>query len=129
MLQKQRQPRRTDQEWMALIQECRTSGLSDKEWCERHSIPASTFYTKITRLRKKACDIPKAQERMPHEPQQVVPLRIVGDAPPEYSRVNMDFSEHTPAIVMNMDGYSIEITNHAARETIMNTLSALRQLC
>lgn len=30
----QRHPRRTDQEWMALIQECRTSGLTDKAWCE-----------------------------------------------------------------------------------------------
>jgi hypothetical protein len=34
----QRQPRRTDQEWIDLIQECRTSGMSDKDWCEKHHI-------------------------------------------------------------------------------------------
>ena len=29
----QRHPKRSDQEWMELIQECRTSGLTDKAWC------------------------------------------------------------------------------------------------
>jgi len=39
-------------------------GLSDKDWCEQHSLPTSTFYTKISRLRKKACDIPKAEKQL-----------------------------------------------------------------
>ena len=43
----QRHPRRTDQEWMALIQECRTSGLTDKAWCEQHHIQRSNFYYHI----------------------------------------------------------------------------------
>ena len=29
-----RNPRRTDKEWLDLIQECRSSGLSDKCWCQ-----------------------------------------------------------------------------------------------
>ena len=29
----QRHPKRSDQEWMELIQECRTRGLTDKAWC------------------------------------------------------------------------------------------------
>ena len=73
MLQKQRQPQRTDQE-------CRISGLSDKDWCEQHSIPTSTFYTKISRLRKKTCNIPKAENHAIHESQQVIPLQIVEEA-------------------------------------------------
>ena len=48
----------TDQEWLKLIQDCRTSGLSDKAWCEANNIVSSTFYNAVTRLRKKACDIP-----------------------------------------------------------------------
>ena len=27
---------RTDEEWLSLIQECRLSGLTDKQWCEAH---------------------------------------------------------------------------------------------
>lgn len=55
----QRNPRRTDEEWLSLIQECRSSGLSDKCWCEEHHIHTSNFYYQIRRLRKKACTIPE----------------------------------------------------------------------
>ncbi len=52
---------RNDQEWLELIQECRTSGLSDREWCQMHSISINTFYNKVSDLRKKAYEIPKSQ--------------------------------------------------------------------
>lgn len=51
--------RRTDDEWLNIINECRTSGCSDKLWCQEHNITLSTFYYQIRRLRKKACCIPK----------------------------------------------------------------------
>ena len=35
---------RTDEEWLSLIQECRLSGLTDKQWCEAHQICPSNFY-------------------------------------------------------------------------------------
>lgn len=40
MNEKPKNAPRTDQEWMELIQECRTSGLRDKIW---HGIPISGF--------------------------------------------------------------------------------------
>lgn len=61
------------------IQKCRTSGLGYKDWCEQHGIPISTFYTKITRLRRKACEIPVAKHRIVRESQQVVPLPIIDE--------------------------------------------------
>lgn len=51
-------PRRSQQEWLQLITECRQSGMADNAWCERHNIPLSSFYNAVTRLRKKACAIP-----------------------------------------------------------------------
>ena len=48
---RKRNPRRTDEEWINLIQECRSSGLSDKCWCEEHHIHTSNFYYQIRRLR------------------------------------------------------------------------------
>lgn len=47
----QKRIRRTDQK-------CRTSGLTDKQWCEQQQIQRSNFYYQIRRLRKKACDVP-----------------------------------------------------------------------
>lgn len=41
---------RTDEEWLSLIQECRSSGLTDKQWCEAHQICPSNFYYQIKRL-------------------------------------------------------------------------------
>ena len=116
----QKNKRRSLQEWASLIQECRTSGLSDLEWCKQHSIPFSTFYKKIATLRQKACDIPKAQHHASYIAQEVVPLEIIED---------IDRPAHSPAIVLNIQGYRIEIANHAAKETIINTLSVLQQLC
>jgi hypothetical protein len=130
MLQKHRQPRRTDQDWMNLIQECRTSGLSDKDWCEQHSVPISTFYTKISRLRKKACDIPTVQNHVVSNPQQVVPLEIIDEQPLTCeNQADIGAIAHVPAVVLNIHGCSIEIANLAAKETIINILSALQQLC
>ena len=42
--------RRTEEDWFQLIQECRTSGLSDKEWCRQNNItikkPVRSLLTK-----------------------------------------------------------------------------------
>ena len=50
-----RSANRSLEEWMALITECRQSGLSDAAWCEQQGISVSSFYNAATRLRKKAC--------------------------------------------------------------------------
>ena len=39
-----RNKRRTDAEWLGLIQECRSSGFSHRAWCEQNDIPINTFY-------------------------------------------------------------------------------------
>ena len=44
---------RTDEEWLSLIQECRLSGLTDKQWCEAHQICPSNFYYQIQKFRKR----------------------------------------------------------------------------
>lgn len=125
---KPRNAQRTEREWKDLIQECRTSGLGDKEWCEQHGIPISTFYTKITRLRRKASEIPAAKHRVIRESQQVVPLPIMDEVSIPYPNIAADTGE-LPAVTLKIKDYRIEISNHAARDTILNTLSVLRQLC
>ena len=42
-----RNKRRTDEEWLSLIQECRSSGFSDRVWCEQNDISFNTFYNMI----------------------------------------------------------------------------------
>lgn len=40
------------EEQLKLIMECRSSGLSDYQWCETHGIHAGTFYNWVSKLRK-----------------------------------------------------------------------------
>ena len=47
--------RRTADEQYRLIMECRSSGLSDFQWCNEHGIKPGTFYNWVKRLRKKSC--------------------------------------------------------------------------
>ena len=54
---------RTDEEWLSLIQECRSSGLTDKQWCEAHQICPSNFYYQIQKFRKRVCEIPESQSK------------------------------------------------------------------
>lgn len=51
-------PYRNIHEWMKLVTECRQSGLTDAAWCTEHGISPSSFYNAVTRLRKRACQIP-----------------------------------------------------------------------
>ena len=53
-----RVPGRSLDEWMDLVIQCRQSGLTDAAWCNEHGISPSCFYNAVTRLRKKACQIP-----------------------------------------------------------------------
>ena len=48
----QKRTRRTSEEWMNLIQECRTSGLTDRQCCMEHNIQPSNFYYHICRFRE-----------------------------------------------------------------------------
>lgn len=73
--------RRTAQEQYQLILECRSSGLSDYQWCMEHDIKPGTFYNWVKRLRKKACyEIPPATGRENYKPvlqQDVVKVEVI----------------------------------------------------
>ena len=54
-------PRRSDEEWFRLINECRRSGLSDSLWCKQQAIPVSSFFCAVRRLREKAYALPERE--------------------------------------------------------------------
>lgn len=122
----QKQIRRNDQEWMQIIQECRSSGLSDQAWCHEHNISVSTFYNRIKRLQKQACEIPVSTGKASGQLQQVVPLQIIGETVEGHKHTT---EAERPAVSVAAGKFHIVIHNHADRETIQNTLLALQQIC
>src|SRR5699024_12705443 len=52
-----------DDHWLKLITQCRSSGLTDRQWCIENGISVSTFYYHVRALRKKACEVPEADRK------------------------------------------------------------------
>ena len=125
---------KTEAEWMALIQTCRRSGMSDRAWCEKNSISINTFYNTISRLRKKSCVIPKPPAGRVDELPEIVPVSVVDesttpvpDVPGQWT-AGITETENGTAITVTVNGCSVEIRNNASRGLICHTLSALRKL-
>ena len=86
-----RHPRRSDEEWLNIIKECRTSGLPDKTWCLDHGIQPSKFYYHIRRLKAKACEITE-RDKDPHlsaQRQEIVQLSFWGVSGKLHSESNI----------------------------------------
>lgn len=81
---------RTDEEWLSLIQECRLSGLTDKQWCEAHQICPSNFYYQIQKFRKRACEIPESHSKttLTAQKQEVVQVTFEQPAVSEHPQSN-----------------------------------------
>ena len=113
-----------DEHWLKLITQCRSSGVTDRQWCIENGIPVSTFYYHVRALRKKACEVPEAVDAAAQK-QEVVQLPL------------WEIEQHTsapvalrmPSICLEMQGIRIEIHEQAGADVIRNTLLALRQLC
>ena len=50
-------------EQIKLIMECRQSGLSDYQWCQKPGINAGTFYNWVSKLRKSGYTIPDSNSK------------------------------------------------------------------
>ena len=113
-----------DEHWLNLITQCRSSGLTDRQWCIENGIPVSTFYYHVRALRKKACEVPEAVDAAAQK-QEVVQIPLWEEGP----QVPDGISVHSPSICLQMQGIRVEIHEHAGADVIRNTLLALHQLC
>lgn len=113
-----------DEHWLKLLTQCRSSGLTDRQWCIENGIPVSTFYYHVRALRKKACGIPEAVDAAAQK-QEVVQIPL-GEME---QRTSDTVAFHMPSICLEMQGVRIEIHEQAGMDVIRNTLLALQQLC
>lgn len=123
---------RTQDEWLAIIQEARKSGMTDAQWCLTNGISRHSFNSAIKRLRKSACAIPARQSRDIHDltvsNQEVVKVDIVPDVrlpetniPP--AAPNLDNSH---MIEITFGDIHISLSNGADPVLVSKTLSLLR---
>ena len=124
-----------DAELFQLITECRNNGLSNFQWYREHGIKNSTFYSWISRVRKKGTSIPDSAKSHCPAPakNEVVKVDLVPDT---YSvrenelEQNAPFSRSisascTPTIEITAGTLCIRLTNDVHPELLGTILSAI----
>ena len=111
-----RAARKTEQEQYALVMECRTSGLSDYQWCKQNGINPGTFYNWVSRLRKKACELPEPTTKDSFHPsvgQDVVRLEIEPDPYPRLDPASYQLptNDTSAPVVIRLRDASISLQN------------------
>lgn len=129
---------RSREEQMKLILECRTSGLSDYQWCEQNGINKSSFYNWVNRLRKAGYQFPDSESMKHNLPmkQEVVKVEVRRDEleeSPIFEKQNtrtlkpfITESDHLPAVEIQMSGTTVRFFNHINPEILKYTLESLR---
>ena len=121
----------SDRHWYDIIQQCRTSGKSDRRWLLENNICSPTFYYHVKQLRKKACEIPENSYNRVSHPQEIVPL-VLEEMPLSKSRsviLESDALSNEIALRLTVQGVTLEVTNQATQELIQNVIAALQYSC
>ena len=67
------------QQWVQIIRECQSSGLSNKEYCQQHGNPEKSYYYWLRKLRSAAAEgIPQIVEVDPPAVEDKVYIRFRG---------------------------------------------------
>lgn len=123
-----RTPGRTLDEWMSLITACRQSGLSDVAWCHENGISPSCFYNAVSRLRKKACQIPDPVGKanildLTSHKQDVVQIAIKPEQP---DRLPAEMLTTEPGSSLYLDNsHTIEIEARGLRIRMSNEIQPI----
>lgn len=129
----------TADEQYRLIMECRSSGLTDYQWCLEHNIKPGTFYNWVKRLRQKGgTDIPSAVKGRNPIKQEIVKInfqepsapRLETEAISEPVPYSASALSEIPVIELFMSGVTVRIpqgTDAGFLEQVLQTLG--RTLC
>lgn len=115
-----RAPGRSLDEWMELVTACRQSGFTDVAWCHENEISPSCFYNAVSRLRKRACEIPEPSVKdstldLTSHKQDVVRIAIEPDNTPEelvsMKRNSSLYLDNSHTIEIEANGLRIRMSN------------------
>ena len=138
-------PKVSRDEQIRLIHECRTSGLSDNQWCLQHGIRPGTFYNWVSRIKKKGDvylpDPGGAAEYWPEAKPDIVQINLVREdtksvpAPQENvkpiipaftSQPENCITSPVPVMELELNGAKLRISNGIDPELLLQVLQILR---
>lgn len=115
-----------------LIMECRQSGLSDYQWCEKNGIHPGTFYNWVSKLRKSGYTFPESEARSNAIParQDVVKVDVVSCQEPSpviEQNVSLAITSENPSVVAELliDDITLRLFNGANEQLIQSVLRCI----
>lgn len=115
------------EEWEALIEERRCSGLTVAQWCAAQGIRIGTYNNAVVRVNRQRAEEGRKEER--ESVNQIVQIKLDEDG---YSGLPMEIRQKEAngiAARMNVSGIQIEIMNNAGSKAIYDILSSLQRIC
>ena len=123
---------KTNAEWFTMIQECRSSGLTDKDWCRQHGVSVNTFYYNVKKLKKLAFTIPvpNSRQSVPKK-QEIVSLTVTDGekAVPGCNNYVHPFPDPSLSFIIKRNGISITCPDGISASTICSVVHALLSEC
>ena len=115
-----------------LIMECRQSGLSDYQWCEKNGIYPGTFYNWVSKLRKSGYTFPESEARSNAIParQDVVKVDVVSCQEPSpviEQNVSLAITSENPSVVAELliGDITLRLFNGANEQLIQSVLRCI----
>lgn len=110
--------------WKQLINDRMNSGLTIKKWCSLNGISENTYYYWLKAVRKEAA------EQLPQSIESSLPVRRESDSITfKKLEVQSPVSGFRPAVLVHINGATVEVPNGADRETVEAVLLALKSVC
>lgn len=119
------------EEQRRLVMECRSSGLTDYQWCLQHDIKPGTFYNWVRRLKEKGVnDIPSVSGKQEKAvPQEIVKIELT---PPitksQDERIGLPPEIPASFLEVNISGVSVKIPNGTDPKLLLYTLRLVKEL-
>lgn len=115
-----------------LIMECRQSGLSDYQWCEKNGVYPGTFYNWVSKLRKSGYTFPDSEARSNAIParQDIVKVDVVSCQEPSpviEQNVSLSTVSEAPTVVAELliGDVTLRLFNGADEQLIQNVLRCI----
>lgn len=99
--------------WTQIVQNCTSSGLTRKEWCDQNQIPIKTYYYWQRRVRRHALALPASADDNTGFTELTVPAG--NDSLDEQSLREACFH---PDVVIRNGSLTIEISNTASKQLL-----------
>lgn len=111
------------QQWRQIVTDCRSSGQSIKDWCEKHEINIKTYYHWQKQVYRETCQTLFTQ---PEKTGEIISTPQI----PVFAKVTQPLHQKEAiALTIEKNGLLIHIYEGAASQTIASAFSALRHLC